>query len=478
MQTFVGKRDPLQDAHGRAGAADLRAGVAQIQRKTSVLPPETVGKPKVVGMGVDKHVQVTAKGDVMREKSFRYGAANAAILRREMTRRGLEDPRWTTKERAAWINRAAGVNQPTLKPGAQGVELVGTKNKGSHVVPVVHRKTEPGFDEKGKACERVKGQDRFDENGKHVVEVREQRRSETTVEYHCSDLNIAKLPPERVRPGDSADRAKRWMDANKADKPDPVEIQRDMVKNRVAVLKADVQKGGVTETLGTGDEARFSINKKGEMTIAIPPPEKFQDLSAQATSVAVALAHANLAIGAQRIAAAGQTAGTPNEAAEDRLKAYAMPPSKQASSEAYAKADLVAHTVAVHTVTALALEYRPPAATTHKSKIESWAKTLESPGGYADISRQVTAVTKRQDDLKAPRQDSGTPADRFPTRGRVAESTPGRSADDIGARAATAARREMRAGGDPSVGAPAQRPEAPGGATTPATPEKPDRSGR
>ena len=478
MQTIVGKRDPLQNAHGRAGAADLRAGVAQIQQKTSVLPPESVGQPKVAGRGVDRQVERTPKGDVMRETSHRYGEANAAILRREMTRRGLDDPRWSTVKKAAWINQASGAPQRVLKPGAQGVELVASKYKGTYEVALVHKKTEPGFNEKGEPCERQKGNDRFDEHGQHVVETREKRQPETTVEYHVSDMNIANVPADRVRPGDSEFRAKQWMQEHKVDKPDPVEIQRDMVKHKLDVLKTDVDKGGVKETLGTGDDARFSINKKGEMTIAIPPSEKFQDLSAQATSVAVALAHANLAIGAQRIAAAGQKAGVPNEAAEDRLKAYAMPPSKQASSEAYAKADLVAHTVAVHTVTALALEYRPPAATTHQSKIESWAKTLESPGGYADVSRQATAVTRRQDDLKAPPKDSGTPAARFPTRGRVSESTPGRPADDVGARAATDARREMRAGGDPSVPQPAQRPSAPAGATTPATPEKPDRAGR
>ena len=111
----VGKRAPLADATGRAVAADLRAGVAQIQKASSMLPAETVGQPKEEGSGVEKHFKLNDRGDAMRKASNRYGAENSIALRREMVRRGLDDPRWTTPGCARFINRAAGASQPALK---------------------------------------------------------------------------------------------------------------------------------------------------------------------------------------------------------------------------------------------------------------------------------------------------------------------------------------------------------------------------
>ena len=51
-----------------------------------------------------------------------------------------------------------------------------------------------------------------------VPGLRQKRQSEI---YHVSDPDIAELP-ERTRPGESEGCAKRWMDANGVDKPDPV----------------------------------------------------------------------------------------------------------------------------------------------------------------------------------------------------------------------------------------------------------------
>ena len=47
-----------------------------------------------------------------------------------MQRRGIDDPRFVTAARAAWINRENNATLPVVKPGAQPIELVANPNRG------------------------------------------------------------------------------------------------------------------------------------------------------------------------------------------------------------------------------------------------------------------------------------------------------------------------------------------------------------
>ena len=62
-------------------------------------------------------------------RNQRFTGAKAITLRREMQRRGIDDPRFVTAARAAWINRENNATLPVVKPGAQPIELVANPNR-------------------------------------------------------------------------------------------------------------------------------------------------------------------------------------------------------------------------------------------------------------------------------------------------------------------------------------------------------------
>ena len=463
MVVKVGKRDALTDAHGRAVAADLRAGYAAIQTRSGTLPPEMIGGPRQTGRGVDRTVQRNEDGSLRRANNNRMPGCNSIMLRREMVRRGLADPRFVTVARASWINKESGVSQPPLKPGAQGVEIVSHNEVAK--VNATHQQDEQGFNDQKQWVDRKKGEDVFDKDGNHVQVVLEgrNRQGETYEVFHSSEVNVADLGP-RVAPGaaevngELTGRAKRWMEANGADKPDAQAIQLEMIGNKLDAMTDNLERRHGVEIARDArvSEATFSIGKDGSMKLSIPKPDQFEDLSHQVTSVSIAVAHAHLGATAQRIAARGrEEGGTPNPEAEARVKAYQLPPSKRESSPAYQDAELVATYAAVDTVTGLDLEFRPPESLQNDKKIERWANTLETPGGFADVGRQVGHASIAA--AQRPPRAQANPAERG--HARVA---PGMAASDIAARAASAARQEMRTGGDPSIRQPDARPAAPG----------------
>ena len=323
---------------------------------------------------------------------------------------------------------------------------------------------------------RPAGSDKFDEQGKPVLEtIQQSRRKETYVVYHVSDLNMPTLA-ERTPPGHGRSQIERWQKANEGREPDFKAIRTEMAQRKVGTALESLEKSGVNVVRDAGklEEARFSLDKNGKGTLALPPAEAFRDLNHQISSIYQAVAHANIAGEAQRVAAAAPE-GAPDKAAEDRVAAYKLPPSKQAKSPAFAEAELVASYVALHETTGLGLEYNPAPSVTNAEMQERWADKLQQPGGYADVNRQVTRTVKLDEEMMPSRGNN-----RFKTRDELAgPEQAGRSAADIGARAAAALRQGQRVGGDPDVPQPAQRPPSggtPGGDQTQAREaEKPTR---
>lgn len=462
-QVTVGNRKALLDAHGQALAADVRAARAPNQRSSQLLPPETVGRPKIAGRGADRQVVRTASGAISQERSQRYNGANAVILRREMQRRGISDPRFITVERAGMINRENKVSQPILKPGAQGIELASSPNRGTHEVHLRHEKAEMGFDERGNKAMRAAGSDRFDEKGQPVTEERRlPRRHETYLVYSVTDVNVANLG-DRTPPGQGRSQVERWKQENPGKEPDFAQIRAAMVERKMdGALKVLSERHGVqvTRDVPKLDEARFSLDKEGRGRLQIPAASAFRDLNHQTSSIMHAVSHSSLAREAQRLVAAAPE-GQPDKAAAERVAAYQLPPSKQLKSPAFAEADLVASYASLQQTTGVGMTYEPPPTIKDAEMSERWAAKLQTPDGWADVDRQITRTNSLTDELKPAIQ-------RFPTREQYAQrDQAGASARDIQARAAAAVRRDRTTVDDPSVEPPRQRPgaaPAPGGA--------------
>ena len=122
------------------------------------LPPTLVlpgARLRELGRGADKQVARRQDGTAAQERDHRFMGANSITLRREMQRRGIEDPRFVTVDRAGWINRENNVSAAVLKPGAQPIELVSNPSRGDHAVALKHQQEELGYTERGKAGGQV-----------------------------------------------------------------------------------------------------------------------------------------------------------------------------------------------------------------------------------------------------------------------------------------------------------------------------------
>ena len=426
------------------------------------LPPTLVlpgARLRELGRAADKQVARREDGTASQERDHRFMGANSITLRREMQRRGIEDPRFVTVGRANWINRENNVSAAVLKPGAQPIELVSSNGRGDHAVAVKHQQEEMGFTERGKAGGQVmrpKDSDVFDEKGQHVTETRQVRgKDETYQAYSVTDVNVANLR-DRTPPGQGRSQVQRWQDDNKGREPDFDAIRGGMAKRKMdAMFEGLGQKHGVTIKTDVArlEEARFSLDANGKGTLQVPEPTTFRDLNHQVSSVMQAVAHSSIAREAQRLVAAAP-ADQPNEAAAARVAAYQQPPSKQVKSPAFAEADLVASYAALHETTGLGVNYDPSPNVRNVEMQERWAEKLAQPGGYASVDRQITRTLKLDEDLRPPRTDG-----RFKSREQLAQREyAGRSQQDVSARAAAALRHERRSAGDDSVQPPPQRP--------------------
>ena len=427
------------------------------------LPPTLVlpgARLRELGRGADKQVARRADGTASQERDYRFMGANSITLRREMQRRGLEDPRFVTVGRASWINRENNVSAAVLKPGAQPIELVSSNGRGDHAVASKHKQEEMGYTEHGEAGGKVlrpKDSDVFDDKGQHVTETRQVRgREETYVAYSVTDVNVANLR-DRTPPGQGRFAVKAWQDANDGRDPDFDAIRGGMATTKMAkMLEGLGQKHGVTvkHDVSRIEEARFSLDAKGKGTLQIPEATAFRDLNHQVSSVMQAVAHASVAREAQRLVAVAPE-GQPNEAAAARVAAYQQTPSKQLKSPAFAEADLVASYAALHETTGLGLNYEPSPNVRNVEMQERWAEKLAQPGGYASVDRQITRTLKLDEELPPPISRGG----RFKTREQLAQPEhAGRSSEDVSARAASALRQDRRSASDDSVSPPPQRP--------------------
>ena len=176
--------------------------------------------------------------------------ANSITLRREMQRRGIEDPRFVTVQRAGWINRENNISAAVLKPGAQPIELVSSPGRGDHAVALKHQKEEMGFTERGAAGGQVmrpKDSDVFDDKGQHVTETRQARgRQETYQAYSVTDVNVANLR-DRKAPGEGRSQVERWQKDNDGRDPDFDAIRGRMAQRKMAAMIETLgQKHGVT----------------------------------------------------------------------------------------------------------------------------------------------------------------------------------------------------------------------------------------
>ncbi len=323
--------------------------------------------------------------------------------------------------------------------------------------------TERGAD--GGQVMRPKGSDVFDKDGQHVFETRQQQgRHETYLVYSVTDVNIAHLR-DRTPPGEGRSQVERWQRENDGREPDFVAIRSGMAQRKLdTMINTLSEKHGVTIKTDVAklDEARFSIGADGKGTLQIPKAAAFRDLNHQASSLFQAVAHASLAREAQRLVAAAPE-GHPNTAAEERVAAYQLPPSKQAKSPAFAEAELVASYTALHETTGLGLDYNPGPSVNDDKMQERWAAKLAEPGGYAEVDRQITRTINLDQDLM-PKRVPG----RYQTRDDVSgREQAGRSNQEVAARAASALRRQ--GGGDdmPGGGIPG------GGDSAPPPPSRP-----
>lgn len=107
-----------------------------------------------------------------------------------------------------------------------------------------------------------------------------------------------------------------------------------------------------------------------------------------------ACAHSQLySAAASRVAGAAE-AGQKDQAAEDRVAAYTAPLNTRAASEEYSKAELAATYATLNRVTAVPAVYVPPTSTQDPGTKERWAKTLETRGGMASVSHDISSAER------------------------------------------------------------------------------------
>ena len=206
----------------------------------------------------------------------------------------------------------------------------------------------------------------------------------------------------------------------------------------------------VAQDVASISEARFRI-KDGQPTVEIPLASKFSDIYHQATSVVHACSHSQLySASAGRVAAATE-AGHTAQAAQDRVAAYKAPLKTREGSEEYGRAELAATYATLNRVTAMPAEYVPPPSTQDPDTQERWAKTLETLGGMAEVSHNITTAERG---FKDDRDDTISIARQAAREAREQERAQQRQGPVPGAPAPEGPEpKPLQVGGDPAVGA-------------------------
>ena len=250
---------------------------------------------------------------------------------------------------------------------------------------------------------------------------------------------------------------------------------------KVLVDQRGIKGVAVVNDVASTSEARFRI-KDGQPTIEIPPASKFSDIHHQATSVVHACSHSQLYSAAAGRVAAANEAGHTDQAAQDRVAAYKAPLKTREGSEEYGKAELAATYATLNRVTAIPAEYVPPPSTQDPATQERWAQTLETRGGMAEVSHDITSAERG---FSNDRDETQRLARQVAREAREQERAVQRQGPVPGAPEGPEGpeQKPLQVGGDPTVGAAPPR----GGSTTPAAaqtqqqdksqPDKPGGSG-
>jgi len=341
----------------------------------------------------------------------------------------------------------------------------------------VHKVDGQGFGPGGESSGLVDvraGDPIFDKAGKQLSDVTELR--DTYKVYHVTDLNISNMrtrtaPNSSERGVEAQNQEFRAGCEDRGEKPrDPDEGERAaMIVSKEAgnVLDQLEQLHGVQvrEDVDKISEAQFRVTSKGPV-IEIPKLEQFENVHHQATSVANAASHAHLYTAAKGRADLAAEHGDVDEPAQARVAMYeGRVNTRTANNEEWAKAELAATYATINKVTSMPATYVPPPSTQDEAYQGKWADRLESPGGMAEVSRDVTTVEQGfSDDRAQMRQLARAQAceDRLQQQARDDAGVPGEG--------------DLKPGGDPSVTPPQARPAA--APAEPAQTQQQDRAGQ
>ena len=388
---------------GRTLAQATRTSTAPNQTETNSLPPEMAARARL-------GAKPRADGSPKMEYGERFQGANSIALRMDAASRGTSETRYATAEAAQMTNRAHGVGRQEVVRGVnpvtgQSPQPVILNSHTAHATQDVHMKDGKGFGPAGEARGEVDvtaGDPVYDKDGRQAKDFRELK--ETYPVYNVQDLNIAELRP-KMEPN-SADWSIKQQNAEfqaicKDRGEEPREPNADervtlVINKECANLLRDLesQRGvAVKQDVPKIEEARLRV-VKDVPTIEIPPGQTFTDVHHQATSITQAASHAQLYTSAKQAADRGMEQGVPNQAAEARVAAYQLSPSKRAGSEEYSKAELAATYATVNKVTSMPATYDPPPSTSDAVQTERWASQMEKPGGMSEVARDIVSVEK------------------------------------------------------------------------------------
>ena len=167
-----------------------------------------------------------------------------------------------------------------------------------------------------------------------------------------------------------------------------------IVPTEVGKVLHDVERHhevSVSQKVKDLDQASFRV-QAGVPTIEVPHGNKFQDVHEQASSVLQAVSHAHLYTQAKAQVEQATGRGEVDEKAQARVAMYEAPRNTREKSDEWAKAELAASYATMNRTTAIPATYVPAESAANPAIAEKWAQQLETQGGMAEVSRDITSV--------------------------------------------------------------------------------------
>ena len=292
-------------------------------------------------------------------------------------------------------------------------------------------------------------------DGKQASDTHELR--DTYKVYHVSDLNIEELrvrtPPNQSDRAITAQNEQFAAQLKEQGKPvrEPTRDERDVmiVPTEVGKVLHDVERHhevSVSQKVKDLEQASFRV-QAGVPTIEVPHGSKFQDVHEQASSVLQAVSHAHLYTQAKAQVEQATGRGEVDEKAQARVAMYEAPRNTREKSDEWAKAELAASYATMNRTTAIPATYVPPESAANPAIAEKWAQQLETQGGMAEVSRDITSV------------ELAYKGDRTETQREMRqERTQQRNEQRQQETQEAHAHKPVQPGGDPGVETPAARP--------------------